>query len=313
MKITDANERASKGYDDKKEFTCVCCGKKVLLTKFASAKTAKCQECKSTGKQINPELIPTQAVKTKSEIYGNTKILPCTKCGTMVEVSKFMSAAKVLCEHCKNDEYRPSKINVDISKIDRDTMPTIEDYNVLPSNIANKRLRDVVCPACGEHHMRIINIMDYSAFGLVIEYQCNKCKLLVNVSEQCKFRCKTRKIGRLYDYSGHEIEDMVDGIESTRLYGTINRLYDIIKEHDIKLEGIELPPYLYAEDKPVPIGFVIPSGDRDIKAVQDTIQLLKDLQHDLGEADMHQNDISNCIVALQKLFTVEGNGNGREN
>ena len=58
---------------------------------------------------------------------------------------------------------------------------------------------------------------------------------------------------------------------------------------------------------------MIPSGDRDIKAVQDTIQLLKDMQHDLGEADMHQNDISNCIVALQKLFTVEGNGNGREN
>lgn len=291
MKVTDANERASKGYDDKKEFTCVCCGKKILLTKFASAKTAKCQECKSSGRQVNPELIPIKTTKTKTEISGNTKILPCTKCGTMVEVSKFMSASKVLCEYCKDDGYKPSKLNIDISKINRDTMPTIEDYNVLPSNIANKRLRDVICPACGEHHMRIINIMDYSSFGLIIEYQCNKCKLLMNISEQCKFRCKTRKMGCLYDYSGHEIEDMIDGIESTRLYGTINRLYNVIKEHNIQLEGIELPPYLYEEDKPVPVGFTIPKEDKWIKIIEDTIQFLES-----------KEDSEDIVKKLKELF-----------
>ena len=310
MKVTDANERASKGYDDKKEFTCVCCGKPVLLTKFASAKTAKCPECKSAGKQINPDFVPTTSSRRKSEITGDTKTLPCIKCGTMVEVSKFMSAAKVLCDDCKGDGTMPSKLKIDVSKINHDTMPSVEDYNVLPSNIANKKLRDVTCPACGEPHMRILNIMDYSSFGIIVHYQCNKCKLLMSASEQCKFRCKTQKIGHMYDYSGHDIDDLLDAITSTRLHGTLDRLYTIIKEHNIPLEGIELPPYLYAEDKPVPVGFTIPRGDKDIKAVEDTIKLLEDLQQDLGDADIHQDDIKHSIDALKKLFTVEGNGNG---
>lgn len=312
MKVTDTNERASKGYDDKKEFTCVCCGKKVMLTKFASAKTAKCPECKSAGKQADPSLVPAQSTKVKSEISGNTKTLPCIKCGTMVEVSKFMSATKVLCDNCKDDGVAPSRLSIDITKLNRDTMPTIEDYNVLPSNIANRRLRDVTCPACGEHHMRILNILDYSSHGLVIHYQCSKCKLLVSVSEQCKSRCKTHRIGGIYDYSGHEIEDLIDAISSTRLHGTIDRLYKVIREHNIPLEGIELPPYLYAEDKPVPVGFTIPKGDKDIKAVQDAIQLLKDIRQEEGNGNLHYDDMTNSITALEKLFTVEGNGDNED-
>lgn len=316
MKVTDANERASKGYDDKKEFTCVCCGKKVMLTKFASAKTAKCPECKSAGKQANPDLIPVKQAKAKAEISGNTKTLPCTKCGTMVEVSKFMSAAKVLCSDCKGDGTMASQIKIDVSKVNRNTMPTIEDYSVLPSNIANKKLRNVICPACGEPHMRIINILDYSSFGLIIEYQCNECRLLMTVSEQCKFRCRTRKMGHLYDYSGHEIEDMMDAIDSTRLHGTLDRLYGVVKEHNIPLEGIEFPPYLFEQDKPVPVGFTIPKSDRDIKAVQDAIQLLEDLQDrmgyhtEYGEPHERYDDVVQTISALKKLFTMEGNGDG---
>ena len=313
MKVTDANERASKGYDDKKEFTCVCCGKKVMLTKFASAKTAKCPECKSAGKQANPDLIPTKQSKAKAEISGNTKTLPCVKCGTMTEVSKFMSAAKVLCNDCKGDGTMPSQLKIDVSKINRNTMPAIEDYNVLSSNITNRKLRDVTCPACGEPHMRILNIMDYSSFGLIIEYQCNSCKLLLGVSEQCKTRCRTHKLGHMYDYSGHAIEDLMDSIVSTRLHGTLDKLYSVIKEHNIPLEGIELPPYLYEQDKPVPVGFTIPRGDKDIKAVQDAIQLLEDLRSEEGSGNLHYDDMTSTISALKKLFTMEGNGdNGRE-
>ena len=36
-----------KGYKDTKEFTCTGCGKKIILTKFASQKTCKCDECKA--------------------------------------------------------------------------------------------------------------------------------------------------------------------------------------------------------------------------------------------------------------------------
>jgi hypothetical protein len=306
MKVTDANERASKGYDDKKEFSCVCCGKSVLLTKFASAKTAKCPECKSAGKQANPDLVPTKSSKPKAEISGNTKTLPCVECGAMVEVSKFMSANKVLCDNCKGGSSDiPIKLKVDTSKLNRDTMPTIEDYNILPSNIANPRLRNVPCPACGDSHMRILNIMDYSSFGLIIHYQCNRCKLLVSVSEQCNFKCKTQKMGEVYDYSGRAIEDMLNSITNTRAYNTIDKLYKIVKEHNIKIEGIELPPYLYTEDKPVPVGFTIPRGDRDIKAIENTIKLLTRLQ---DFENLPNEEIITTISALKKLFTVEGNG-----
>jgi DNA-directed RNA polymerase subunit M/transcription elongation factor TFIIS len=312
MKIVDKDERARKGYDDLREFVCVCCGKKIMLTKFASAKTAKCSECKSAGKQIDPNLIPTQATKQKSEASGNTKTLPCTKCGTMVEVNKFMSAAKVLCDSCKgygnSDSNGSIKLKVDVSKVNQDTMPSVEDYSVLPSNIANTRLRNVTCPACGEPHMRILNILDYSPLGLIIHYQCNKCKLLVSVSEQCRVRCKTQKMGHIYDYSGHAIEDLMGSIDSTRAHGVIDKLYNIVKEHNIEIEGIELPPYLYAEDKPVPVGFTIPRGDKDIKAIEDAIQLLSDLQAEEGEGNLHYNDMTNTISALKKLFTNEGNG-----
>lgn len=319
MKITDKDERASKGYDDKKEFACVCCGKIVLLTKFASAKTAKCPECKSAGKQINQDLIPTDTSKPKSEISGNTKILPCIECGTMVEVSKFMSANKVLCDKCKGsgNGIAPSKLKVDISKVNRDTMPSVEDYTVLPSNIANTKLRNVVCPACGEPHMRIIQILDYSDIGLIIHYQCNKCKLLVSVSEQCNFRCKTHKIGHMYDYSGHEIEDLISSVEGARIYGTIDKLYKIIKEHNILLEGIELPPYLYEEDKPVPVGFSIPRGDKDIKTIEDMINVLDKSIREGADIDMPEGaryiTISDTLARqlsgrLKKLFTNEGNG-----
>lgn len=309
MKITDANERANKGYDDKKEFTCVCCGKTVLLTKFASAKTAKCPECKSAGKQVNPDLVPTSTSKAvKSAISGNTKTLPCVKCGTMVEVSKFMSAAKVLCNDCKGDNTTPTQLKIDVSKINKDTMPAIEDYNILPSNIANKKLRSVTCPACGEPHMRILNILDYSSFGLVIHYQCNNCKLLLSVSEQCYFKCPTHKMGVTYDYSGHAIEDLMDGIESTRIHGTIVRLYGLLKEHNISVEGIELPPYRYEEDKPVPVGFSIPPADMWVKTVDDSIQIMEDLLAEMEPGHMHRDDLIQRINALKGLFKENNDG-----
>lgn len=319
MGVTDQDERAKKGYDDKKEFTCVCCGKKVMLTKFASAKTAKCPECKESGKSVNPDLVPTSTSSKKApqQSSGNTKTLPCTKCGTMMEVSKFMSAAKVLCDNCKDtgDNYVPTnKLKIDTSKVDMDTMPSLSEYTVLPSNIANRNLRDVTCPACGTNHMRIVNILDYSSFGLIVHYQCNHCKLLVSVSEQCYFRCPTHKPGEIFDYSGHKIEDMINSIANTRIHGSIRKLYDIIKEHNIEIDGIELPPYKYEEERPVPVGFTIPKGDKDVKVVEDTIKLLKDLQEGMGyhtengEPHERYNDVCRLIPELEKLFTVEGNG-----
>lgn len=316
MKITDTSERTNKGYDDKKEFTCVCCGKTVLLTKFASAKTAKCPECKSAGKNINPDLVPASTPKKQqAEISGNTKTLPCVKCGAMVEVSKFMSAAKVVCDDCKGDGYIvPSKLKIDISKVDRDKIPSIEEYNAMPSNISNKKLRSVTCPACGEPHMRVLNVLDFSKSGLIVAYQCDNCKLLMNVSEQCYHRCKVYKPGHFIDYSGHDMIGIMTTMEHTRAYGIINRLYDIIKEHNIPIEGIELPPYVYAEQKPVPIGFTISNEDKWIKAVDDIIHLLDDSKRQGDDVDMPEGSryitISDTLAKqlsnrLKELFKAD--------
>ena len=46
-----------KGYKDTKEFTCTGCGKKIILTKFASQKTCKCDECKANNVPINPQIV----------------------------------------------------------------------------------------------------------------------------------------------------------------------------------------------------------------------------------------------------------------
>ena len=165
--------------------------------------------------------------------------------------------------------------------------------------------------------MRILNILDYSDHGLIIHYQCNRCKLLVSVSEQCNSKCKTQKLGSLYDYSGHEIEDLMNSITSTRVHGTLDKLYKIIRKHNIEIEGIELPPYKYQEEKPVPVGFTIPRGDKDIKTIEDMIEVLDKSIRSGADVDMPEGTryitISDTLAKqlssrLKKLFTVEGNG-----
>ena len=44
-----------KGYKDTKTFICTGCGKEIVLTKFASQKTCKCDECKKNNVPIITE------------------------------------------------------------------------------------------------------------------------------------------------------------------------------------------------------------------------------------------------------------------
>mgnify|MGYP006991665260 CR=1 FL=1 len=56
--------------------------------------------------------------------------------------------------------------------------------------IANRRLREVECPACGYKYMKPLNVIDWSQFGLIVHYQCQECYLTMNISEQCKRQMK---------------------------------------------------------------------------------------------------------------------------
>ena len=276
-------------YKETKICKCIACGKEVEVTKFASAAKVMCPDCKESGAQPDGDIIASiqpKKIEIHAKYNGNTKILPCIKCGKDVEVTKFASAAKVICDECKgesggyaqHDEIVLNPI-IHMDKLDRNIIPELEEYHTTSALINNSALRNIKCPACGHEYMKILRVMDWSTFGLVAHYQCPKCKLLVSVSEQTKILLKSFGEGMVYDYSGKEIEAAgISSIDSSRMSMTIQKLMGILKEHNIEIEGDDLPPYLYDENRPVPVGYRIPDGDKSIKIVDDTIKILDESQ-----------------------------------
>lgn len=273
-----------KGYSDTKDYMCVCCGKMVTLTKFASAKTAKCPECKESNAQIKQELVdkaismnPTRSKMRaqSSAIGGNTKICKCIKCGIDTEVSKFMSADKAMCPSCKGvsspKEVKglAQRIIPDMSKLDRSKLLPIEEYETNEICIKNPRLRAVKCPACGHEYMKPNSIIDWSQFGLIISYQCPKCLLTMTVSEQCNRVIKFHSPGIQFDYTGNKIEEIgTSWKDQSRLINIIRKLIKTLDENNIKIDDDEIVPYRWKNQKPVPIGFEIPESDRLLKQLE---------------------------------------------
>lgn len=315
-------------YKETKDRPCICCGKMVTVTKFISDKVVKCPECKAAKKPATQQ--PKTQGEAKKGIYkpstntGNTKICQCIKCGKDVEVTKFASAAKVLCDECKDAGEKPTqkyiegmtKFNIDMNKLDRNVVPTIENYTVVPQLIANKKLREVICPACGKSHMKIVKVLDWNPMGLIVHYQCQECLLLLTLSEQANKLVTMNNNGAFYDYSGDAIEDMTSTLRHTRLNTTVRQLIKIIKDNNIKVDGIDLP-YVYEEDRPVPVGFEIPKGDRNIKVVDDMIKLLSTAPREGNPVDEPGGNkyikISDTltvelIAKLKQLFKEEENG-----
>jgi hypothetical protein len=144
-----------------------------------------------------------------------------------------------------------------------------------PSLINNTRLRTIACPACGHEHMKILKVLDWSVFGLIIHYQCPKCKALMSMSEQAKDLIKVYDEGMIYDYSGEAIETVgLASITSSRMSTTIQKLMSVLKEYNIELEGEKLPPYMWDNKRPVPVGYRIPRDEWAIKSIDSAIQML---------------------------------------
>ena len=274
-------------YKETKVCKCISCGKDVTVTKFASAAKVMCDDYKSAGKTANPDIVATiqhKKIAMRSKYGGgDTKVCQCIKCGKDVTVTKFASAAKVLCDDCKGEEGGYASRGdivmnpvIHLDKIDRDMIPRIEEYSVTPALFANRALRQVTCPACGHNHMKILGVLDWSIFGLIVHYQCPKCKLLVSVSEQTKHLIKNYRLGIPVDYSGEVMETTISAHEGSRMSMMVMKLMKILREHDIPIEADEIPPYLCDEQRPVPVGYKIPRDDASIKAIDDTIHLLED-------------------------------------
>lgn len=273
-------------YKETKVCKCTSCGVDVTVTKFASAAKVLCPDCKKSGKQPNASIlanIPTKKIEPRSKYGGgDTKVLPCIKCGKEVTVTKFASAAKVLCDECKGEsggyaqrgEIVTNPI-INLKKLDRSVVPTLEEYSVTPALFNNRALRKVKCPACGHDQMKILKVLDWSIFGLIIHYQCPTCKLLMSVSEQTKRMVHYRNDGDMFDYSGESIGSGISAVQGSRMSMSVMKLMKILKEHNIEVEGDEIPPYLYEETRPVPVGYCIPKDDKAIKTIDDTIKMLE--------------------------------------
>lgn len=317
-----------KGYKETKEFICTGCGKKIILTKFASQKTCKCDECKVNNIPTNPDIV-AEALKInppkerKKSDSGATKTLPCVSCGKMTEVSKFMSAQKVLCDECKGTAPKSTggiKLQVDKSKLSGINLAPLEEYEANSGIIANKRLREVKCPACGHEHMKPLMVMDWSQFGLIINYQCQECYTTINLSEQVKRPIKVYSPGKQFDYTGRQVRELgISWADSSRLANALCVLIETCEQNNINIDEVfkefsdTVPPYRFENDKPVPKGFIIPPEDEWVSTIYQTKELLMNAERIDSEEDKYiqiSDTLANQLAdKLNKLLMKGGNEN----
>ena len=278
-----------KGYNDTKEFICTGCGKTIILTKFASQKTCKCDECKANNVPVNPDIVAEALKKNPPKqrklvnAGGATKVCQCINCGKDVEVSKFMSASKVLCNECKGVSVSSDipSMKIDKSKLGAVNIAPLEEYEVNGGVIANKRLREVVCPKCGHEYMKPLSVIDWSQYGLLISYQCPECYLTMTISEQTKYKMKIYNPGKRFDYTGQQIRDLgVAYKDQSRLFNALTTIIQWCDSHNINIDEIfkeisdVLPPYKWFNERPVSKTWQIPPEDIFIKAIQDVIDII---------------------------------------
>jgi hypothetical protein len=193
-----------------------------------------------------------------------------------------MSDKKVLCPKCRGvDDTKPNgsipKLTVDPSKLDRSKILPLEEYEVNQAVIANKRLREIKCPACGHEYMKPLSVIDWSQFGLVITYQCTECYLTMTISEQCNRLLKQFNPGLRFDYTGSEIEELaISHKEHSRLANSVLLLMKKLEENNIELDRTQFPPYRWNNEKPVVTGFTIPEEDLLMHKLSGVIQSIKD-------------------------------------
>lgn len=314
-------------YNEMRSYICTGCGKKIMLTKFASQKTCKCDECKANNVPVNPDIV-AEALKAnppkerKKSDGGATKIRPCIKCGKETEVSKFMSDQKVLCDECKGTTspkiVNAGRLQVDKSKLGSINLAPIEEYEVNGGVIANKRLREVCCPSCGHKYMKPLMIVDWSQFGLIVNYQCQECYTTMTISEQSRSPMKIYSPDRRFDYTGTQVKTLGMGYrDSSRLANALCILIDKCEENNINIDEVfkefaeSVPPYKYHNDKPCEKGFVIPEEDVWIDTVNRAYELLKNAQKaDTEEyVQLHSEDASKIADKLIKLLK----GGNKEN
>lgn len=121
-----------------------------------------------------------------------TKLKPCAICGDMIEVSKFLAAAKVRCAkhqgmpleasslasapETPESTVEPPEAKEVATESHRDTNPNI-----------NKALEKLACPY-GHGPMAIRSVLHDARWGDKITMQCDKCWFVAELMDKCPDR-----------------------------------------------------------------------------------------------------------------------------
>jgi hypothetical protein len=250
-------EDKSVSYEGKKILKCICCGTPGEATKFASASKYKCVDCKAMNALPNEKILEeilaevsskknvVKQVEDDPNVPDGKKLSKCIDCGKDCYIGKFASHKTALCDDCKGSngetverEYG-TRLKIDLSKLDMDVLPRLDDMYVSPLIIGNPRLRSVECPACGKI-MKIVKIMDSSPMrGLVIMYQCHdkNCLLIMSVSEQAQSFISPVPQQVLFNYRGEEVGGFVESISDGKSKNLIEYLTQLLKDNNIEIPG----------------------------------------------------------------------------
>ena len=277
-------------YRETKPFTCVGCGKKIILTKFASQKTCKCDECKANNVPINPDIVAEALKKNPPKqrklvnADGATKICQCINCGKDVEVSKFMSASKVLCNECKGVSVSSDipTMRIDKSRLGAVSIAPLEEYDVNGGVIENRRLREIPCPKCGHNYIKPLSVIDWSQYGMLISYQCPECYLTMTLSEQTKYKMKVYNPGKRFDYTGQQVRDLGMAYrDQSRVFNALSTIIQWCDQHNINIDEVfnefadTLPPYKWFNERPVSKGWKIPPEDVFVSIIDKAIKVIE--------------------------------------
>lgn len=106
---------------------------------------------------------------------GETKKCPCIICGTLVEVTKFATPAKVKCDACKGSIKEVARKNAA-------ALPEVILHDMVDAFLA-LHLDFPACPKNPNHDIELKSVVD-GQHGAIATFQCLECNIVISISTQ---------------------------------------------------------------------------------------------------------------------------------
>ncbi len=84
----------------------------------------------------------------------------------------------------------------------------------------------------------------------------------------------------------------------------------MLKDHNISIEGEKLPPYVWDNDRPVPVGYRIPRDDEAIETIGDAIaEFTRLIEETESQSTPQSIDITFINQLIERLNELLKKGN----